>query len=341
VNDREPGFTRWRHGGGFAYRHWRGGLVRDERLKARFRALAIPPAWTAVWICRHANGHIQATGRDAAGRKQYIYHPRYRAAREAEKYDRMTAFARLVPRIRARVKRDLAAAGLARERVLAAVVRLLDTTLARVGNHEYARSNQSFGLTTIRKKHVRDLSERDHLRLEFAGKSGRQWAIEVDDAAVLEVVRACLAAPGYQLFKWQDEGGKLRGVRSDDVNAYLREITEAEVTAKDFRTWAGTVRAAVAIAELELAKPEAKPERLVAEAVKVVAEELGNTPAVCRQSYIHPDVVEPVVNGEGGPDLAKAHAAPRGLDKEEAAVLAYLERRRSRRTRLSARRRAG
>ena len=350
IGDDEPGYTRKRHGRGFTYRDWKGRAVRDASLKRRFAALVIPPAWTEVWICRFENGHIQATGRDQAGRKQYLYHPRWREVRDRSKFDRMIEFGRVLPRIRARVDADLEKEGLPREKVLAAVVRLLETSLARVGNIEYARRNESYGLTTLRKKHV-DRDGDEEMALEFEGKGGKAWRVEVTDPRVIEVIEDCLETPGYELFKYLDDDGQRRDVSSDDVNTYLREIADVDITAKDFRTWAATVLAAVALAAEEAdgdgGTSEAQRRRAVVRVVRDVAEQLGNTPAVARGSYVDPRVIEQFERGETvgdalGDDLGDVDVlddqtaaldgiAPELLAEIEAAVVALIERGRRRR----------
>ena len=295
--------------------------MRDAALKRRFAALVIPPAWTEVWICRYANGHLQATGRDQAGRKQYIYHPRWRDARDREKFERTIEFGRVLPRIRKQVDADLEQEGLPRAKVLAAVVRLLETTLARIGNPEYAKRNDSYGLTTLRKKHVDRDGDADGLALEFEGKSGKPWRVEVNDPRVVEVIEDCLETPGYELFKYLDDEGVRRDVTSDDVNAYLREAAGAEVTAKDFRTWAATVLAAAALSEAEVAPTAKENDRQLVAVVRQVAEQLGNTPAICRQAYIHPEILDVASELQ----LETPRRRPTGLTREEAAVLVYLE----------------
>jgi DNA topoisomerase-1 len=321
VGDDEPGYTRRRHGRGFTYRDWNGHAVRDAALKRRFAALVIPPAWTEVWICRYANGHIQATGRDQAGRKQYLYHPRWREARDREKFDRMIEFGRVLPKIRKQVDADLECDGLPRAKVLAAVVQLLETTLARIGNPEYAKRNDSYGLTTLRKKHVDRDGDGDALALEFEGKGGKTWRVEVTEPRVVEVIEDCVETPGYELFKYIDDEGVRRDVTSDDVNAYLREAAGVDVTAKDFRTWAATVLAASALSDTEAAATAKESDKQLVAVVRQVAEQLGNTPAVCRQAYIHPEILD--VSSEL--QLETPRRRTTGLTKEEAAVLAYLE----------------
>lgn len=333
VDGDEPGYGRRKCGRGFTYFDARGETVRSDRLRGRFDRLVIPPAWRDVWICRDPRGHIQATGRDDAGRKQYIYHPAWRRVRDRHKYDRVIAFGKVLPSIRRRVERDMETEGLTRRRVLASVVRLLETTLIRIGNDEYARKNESYGLTTIRKKHVVRGDGAD-IVLDFKAKSGKDWRVEVDDPALVEVIVECLETPGYELFKYLDDDGRKRDVTSEDVNAYLREAAQARVTAKDFRTWAGTVLAAVALEELERVDDEARQDRRLLRAVERVAKELGNTVAVCRSCYIHPQVL-----GQSEEDIATVAAAVRDraqaklrdelatLRPEEAAVLAYLEQR--------------
>lgn len=329
VSDEAPGFRRLRWGRGFTFRDHLGKTVTSATHRARFASLVIPPAWKDVWICRHANGHIQATGRDEAGRKQYLYHPRWREVRDRAKYDRVVAFGKLLPKIRARVKKDIASGDeLTRERVLATVVKLLETTLVRVGNDEYAKNNGSYGLTTIRSKHV--TRSDDQVVLDFAGKSGKDWNVTVEDPALIDVILECLETPGYEVFKYFDHAGVKRDVTSDDVNAYLREISGAHVTAKDFRTFAGTVLAAVALEELERVEPDARYEKRLVRAIERVAEQLGNTPSVCRGCYVHPAVLEHLEEGVSAVAAAVRQRAKSlrdvdALRPEEAAVLEYLE----------------
>jgi DNA topoisomerase-1 len=330
VRDDRPGIRRVRRGGGFGYTDPDGRSVTDEETLGRIRALAIPPAWTDVWICPSPNGHLQATGRDAKGRKQYRYHPRWREVRDETKYDRMVAFGLALPRLRARVEADLARPGLPREKVLATVVRLLETTLVRVGNSEYARANGSFGLTTLRDRHVE--VEGGTVRFAFRGKSGVRHRIDVRDRRLAQVVRRCRDLPGQELFQYVDDGGATRAVDSADVNEYLREAAGEEFTAKDFRTWAGTVLAARALEEFRAFDSEAQARRNVVAAVESVAKRLGNTPSVCRKCYVHPAVVDAYLDGtlleSLGRRVERELTGRLGeLGPEEAAVLAFLQER--------------
>ncbi len=294
VTDTAPGISRRRRGSAFSYLK-NGALIRDPETLARIRALAVPPAWTDVWICPDPNGHIQATGRDARKRKQYRYHARWREIRDSNKYDRTIAFAEALPRIRARVDSDLRLRGLVRNRVLAAVVRLLDLTLIRVGNAEYAKDNKSYGLTTMRSSHA--VIEGDAIRLSFRGKGGKRVVAEAHDRRVATVMQRCTALPGEELFQYEDADGDARAVTSDDVNAYIREIAGDDFSAKDFRTWAGTVVTAHALRELGPAATAAEEKRHVIEAVGEAAAQLGNTVAVCRRCYVHPQVFEAYGDG--------------------------------------------
>ena len=295
VDDSRPGFTRRRSGTGFGFRDTKGVPIRDPAVIKRIRSLAIPPAYTDVWICPRANGHIQATGRDAKGRKQYRYHPDFRQARDATKFGRIMAFADVLPGIRARVDRDMSLRGLPRDKVLATVVHLLETTLIRVGNDDYARTNKSYGLTTLRDPHVK--IEGAELKFRFKGKSGQTWNLSLKDRRVARIVKACQDLPGQELFQYLDEDGVRRDVTSADVNAYLREVTGEEITAKDFRTWAGTVLAALALREFEAFDSQAKAKTNLRAAIERVAARLGNTPTVCRSCYIHPQVLDCYVEG--------------------------------------------
>lgn len=328
VSDEEPGFRRRRVGTGFSYVSPDGRRVTDRAVIRRFRGLVIPPAWTEVWIGPSPDGHILATGRDAKGRKQYIYHPRFRAVREGAKYGRLIDFAALLPKIRETVAEHMSLRGLPREKVLATIVHLLETTLIRVGNPDYARQNKSYGLTTLRSPHVR--VNGTELRFEFKGKSGRIWRLSVRDRRIAKVIRACQELPGQQLFQYVDAEGERRAVTSTDVNAYLREITACDVTAKDFRTWAGTVLAAWALNALGASTSEAEAKRKIRTALARVANRLGNTPAICRKCYVHPQILDGYLSGELVAERGEAdHAAPASpaLVEEEAAVLTLLSRR--------------
>jgi DNA topoisomerase-1 len=295
VSESGPGLRRRRVGRGLVYQDAANRRVTAPPTLRRIRALAIPPAWTDVWICASPAGHIQAVGRDARGRKQYRYHARWRQARDEIKYRRMLAFARALPRIRARVARDLARPGLTREKVLATVVRLLETTLIRVGNTEYARANRSFGLTTLRDRHVGVHGA--EVRFSFRGKGGKEHVVGVRDRRLARIVRRLNDLPGQVLFQYVDDGGERRTVGSGDVNAYLREIAGAAFTAKDFRTWAGTVLAALALSEVRGFATPREAKRNILRAIERVAARLGNTPAICRASYVHPGVVEAYLDG--------------------------------------------
>ncbi|GLS45446.1 DNA topoisomerase IB [Methylobacterium brachythecii] len=295
VDDSRPGWTRKRSGTGFSFRDTDGKAIRDKAVIARIKKLAIPPAYTDVWICPHANGHIQATGRDAKGRKQYRYHPDFREAREATKFERIMEFADALPGIRTRIDADMGKRGLPREKVLATVVHLLENTLIRVGNDDYARSNKSYGLSTLRDRHV--TIEGSELTFRFKGKSGQEWNLSIRDRRVARIVKACQDLPGQELFQYLDDEGVRRDVTSSDVNAYLREITGRDFTAKDFRTWAGTVLAALALQEFESFDSEAMAKRNVRDAIESVASRLGNTPTICRKCYIHPQVLGCYLDG--------------------------------------------
>jgi DNA topoisomerase-1 len=290
VHDDEPGIRREGSPKRFRYVDARGERVRHAATLARIRALVIPPAWTDVWICSQANGHVQATGRDARGRKQYRYHARWSEQRGADKYARMLAFGEALGRIRAQTAKDLALAGLPREKVLATVVRLLEITHARIGNEEYAKQNKSYGLTTLTSRHV-DVSG-PRISLRFRGKSGKSHALDVRDATLAKVVRRCEELPGQRLFEYLDDDGSVHPVGSHDVNEYIRAISGGDFTAKDFRTLAGTVLAARALREQEPCASKAQLKRAVRAALEVVSSHLGNTIAVCRKSYVHPAVLD-------------------------------------------------
>jgi DNA topoisomerase-1 len=307
---------------GFRYIGPRGKVIRDPKVLKRIRALVIPPAWTEVWICVDPRGHIQATGRDAKGRKQYRYHPQWRSTRDENKFGRMQAFAAALPTIRARTTADLARPGLPREKVLATVVQLLEKSLIRVGNDEYARTNGSFGLTTMRDKHVE--VGRSTLRFEFRGKSGKKHAVDVNDPRLARIVRQCRDLPGQELFQYIDDDGRRRDVNSADVNAYLKEITGQDFTAKDFRTWAGTVLAATALRDVHPGHTRAGAKKNVLIAIDAVAGMLGNTRAVCRKSYIHPAILDAYDSGAIARAFRRRVRAAK-LRVEEAIVLDLLK----------------
>ena len=330
TSDDRPGIRRRKRGRSFQYIDPDGRTISDPDERARINALAIPPAWTDVWICPSPNGHLQATGRDARGRKQYRYHPRWREVRDEIKYGRMIAFGEALPKIRRRVDRDIARRSLSKPRVVATVVRLLDETSIRVGNDEYARENNSFGLTTMRKRHV-DV-EGSRIMFRFRGKGGKLSDVDVRDPRVARVLRRCEGLPGQHLFQYIDDDGDVQDVDSDDVNDYLREVTGENFTAKDFRTWSGTVLAAWALEELGEAGSPTQAKRQVVRAVESVAKELGNTPAVSRSSYVHPQVIETHLEGNLTRELGekanrKVAEGLHELTPQEAAVLALLRRR--------------
>ncbi len=330
VSDEQPGIRRRRAGRGFTYAGRDGTTIRDAEELRRIRSLAIPPAWTDVWICPSPKGHIQATGRDVRGRKQYRYHPRWRKVRDEAKYGRMVEFAQALPTIRARAQEDLSLRGLPREKVLATVVQLLQDTTIRIGNEEYAKQNASFGLTTMRDRHVE--VEGSKLRFEFRGKGGKRHTVPVSDRRLARVVKQCQEIPGQELFQYLDEDGNRRSIDSADVNEYLREISGADFTAKDFRTWAGTVAAALALEEFEAFDSEAQAKSHIVQAIETVAEALGNTPAVSRECYVHPAIIESYMDGsllEALRRRAEQELADslRELRPEEAAILALLQQR--------------
>lgn len=326
VTDERPGITRRRAGKGFCYRDPGGQRITDTAVLARIRKLAIPPAYTDLWICPDPNGHIQATGRDARGRKQYRYHPRFREVRDSTKYDHMLAFADALPRMRERITADMSLRGLPREKVLATVVHLLETTMIRVGNADYAKQNKSYGLTTLRDRHV--AINGSALRFRFTGKSGKTWRLTIHDRRLARIVKASQDLPGQHLFQYIDEAGEQRAVTSTDVNAYLREISGQSVTAKDFRTWTGTVLAALTLAQCDPAESDAGGRRIVRAAIADVAAQLGNTVAICRKCYIHPEVVAAYL--EGALSLKMKAGSGGGLAPEETAVLSFLRARLSR-----------
>src|SRR4051794_30933612 len=328
VSDEEPGIRRRKAGKGFAYTRPGGGKVEDEPTLKRIRKLAIPPAWTDVWICAKPNGHIQATGRDAKGRKQYRYHAAFREVRESTKYEHMLAFAESLPAIRAKIAEHMALKGLPREKVLATVVHLLETTLIRAGNDDYAKQNKSYGLTTLKDQHV--TVNGSELRFQFKGKSGKTWRLQVKDRRIARIVKACQDLPGQELFQYLDDAGERRDVTSADVNAYLKEITGRDVTAKDFRTWHGTVMAALALQEFLTFDTQALAKKNIKAAIERVSSKLGNTPTICRKCYIHPEVLTAYVEGQLLLEIKQEveqelrDELP-SLKPEEAAVLSLLE----------------
>jgi DNA topoisomerase-1 len=326
--DDMPGITRKRRGKGWSYYDPDGRLIRDVAERDRLNALAIPPAWTDVWISLRADSHLLATGRDSEGRKQYRYHPDWRAIRDEAKYGRMIPFARALTRIRKQVDEHLAGSGLSREKVLATVVRLLELSLIRVGNEEYARSNRSYGLTTLRDRHVE--IDGTTIRFEFRGKGGKRHEVDVRDRRLARIVRQCRDVPGYELFQYYDESGEKRAVGSGEVNEYLREISGEEFSAKDFRTWAGTLHAAAALLTCDPCRDEREGRSRINESVAIVAERLGNTVAICKSCYIHPVVFERYLDGTLTELLNGWGKAGRrelgGLSDEERALLGLLER---------------
>lgn len=330
VHTEQPGFTRHKAGTGFFYRDTDGDRIRDKETIARIKSLAIPPAWNDLWICPYPNGHIQATGRDAKGRKQYRYHPRWREVRDETKYEHMIAFGRALPGIRERVDADLRKHGLPREKVLALIVRLLETTLIRVGNDVYARENKSFGLTTMRDRHV-DI-EGSTVMFSFNGKSGVEHEVDLRDRRLANIVKRCQDVPGQELFQYLDDDGERKSVGSEDVNEYLKDITGEEFTAKDFRTWAGTKLAAEALAEFEAFDSDSAAKKNVVAAIERVAARLGNTRTICRKCYVHPAIIDAYMEGDtvesikqrADEELSKnLHELP----PEEAAILMLLHNR--------------
>jgi DNA topoisomerase I len=332
VDDGQPGIARLRSGRGFRYRGPDGKAVTDERTLARIKALAVPPAWRDVWICPSPRGHIQATGRDARGRKQYRYHAAWRETRDRTKFDRMIAFGEALPAIRKRVREDMSLRGLPRSKVLATLVRLIDLSSIRVGNARYAKDNNSFGLTTMRGRHV-DVNG-STIRFEFRGKGGKLLEVDVRDPRIARIVKLCQEIPGQHLFQYLEEDGTRKPVASDDVNAYLQEVSGQDFTAKDFRTWAGSVLALQALSAIEPAASEREFRSNVNAAIETVASELRNTVAVCRACYVHPSVVDAYRDGT----LAtmrisrvrtKGTAAADRLRPHEAALLRLLRAKRS------------
>lgn len=329
VHDGGAGIRRLRRGASFRYVTADGRPLRDRAELARIRALAIPPAWTDVWICSLSNGHVQATGRDARGRKQYRYHVKWRAFRDETKFDKMLSFGAALPSLRAEIDRALSLPGLPREKVLATVVRLLELTHIRVGNEEYAQQNDSFGLTTLRNRHVKVRGA--SLHFGFRGKSGVLHAIDVRDKRLARIVKRCHDLPGHELFSYLDEAGAAHAVDSSDVNDYLHAHVGEAFTAKDFRTWAGTLMAACALREAPSECTETERKRHITAAIETTAAGLGNTPSVCRKCYVHPEILAAYAEGALAPAFSSptAGARSRGLSAEERAVLALLHQRRA------------
>ena len=326
VTDNAPGIRRRRRGRGFAYTRPDGAPVRDPAELERIRKLVIPPRWTDVWICTSSSGHLQVTARDARGRKQYRYHARYRAVRDDTKFSRLVDFSEVLPRIRQRVEKDISAPTLSREKVLATVVWLLEKTLIRVGSDEYARDNGSFGLTTLRRRHVAVSGAK--LRFEFRGKSGVPHSVAFTDRRIARIIQRCQELPGQELFQYLDDDGGRQSVDAGDINQYLREIAGRQVTAKDFRTWAGTMLAATTLRDIGLGATEKESNANIVRAMDQVAKRLGNTRAVCRKYYVHPTVIEAYLDGVVlSPPVANEHSLPRdsarpaGLRRDEIAVM--------------------
>jgi len=322
VSDVTPGITRRRHGRGFRYVGPDGKPVSDQAELRRFASLAIPPAYADVWICKDPRGHIQATARDNKGRKQYRYHPLWTEVRDAAKFDRVLAFAHALPALRRRVDADLRREGLTRERVLAGIVKLLESTLIRIGNEEYAKSNSSFGLTTLRTKHVR--ASGGTLRFKFRGKSGRFHAVEIHSVRLARLVRRCQDLPGQELFQYLDDGGNPVSIGSSDVNDYLREATSEEFSAKDIRTWHATVHCATLLLAAAPSN-ESEAREAVLQALTSAADRLGNTRAVCKKCYVHPSIIEWFEDGTLAARSRRGRKKRRGLDKAETATLNVLE----------------
>jgi len=324
VNDEGPGIRRQRRGTAFSYDGPDGQPIGDGRVMRRIKALVIPPAWTDVWICPDAAGHIRATGRDARQRKQYRYHPRWHEVRDAGKYERLADFAEALPRIRARVESDLRVRGIPRRKVLALVVKLLQDTSIRVGNDEYRRDNRSFGLTTMLDRHAR--FDGPGVRFEFKGKSGHLHSVKLSDRRLARIVKQCQDIPGQELFQYLGADGQRHAIGSSDVNEYLREISGCDFTAKDFRTWNGTVLAVRYLKICEAPQSPTAGKRLVSGAIKNVAQQLGNTPAVCRKAYVHPVVLNAYLEGSLEPEAGVSKSKPAsGLSDEEQSVLGLLE----------------
>ena len=339
VTDAMPGIRRQRHGRGFTYTDPDGQVIRSREMIDRFRALVIPPAWTDVWICPHDDGHLQVTARDGRGRKQYRYHPGFRKHRDGTKFERMFELSDVLWKIRERVESDIELDGLARDKIMATVVWLLETTLIRIGSDEYAKANKSFGLTTLRRRHVAVVGS--ELRFEFRGKSGIQHAVAVTDRRIARIVQRCQALRGEELFKYLDDEGKRQTVQAEDVNAYLQDVTGRDITAKDFRTWAGTMLVAEALRKTGPAQTKREAERNIVAAVDLTAKRLGNTRSVCRKYYIHPALIEAYLEGSVLPPLPERKWSARKvhgptLRQHEMDVLAFLKARQKGGTRRAA-----
>lgn len=328
VYDSKPGYTRKKLASGFAFFDTKGSRIKSEKIITRLKKLAVPPAYKDVWYCADPLGHLQAVGRDARGRKQYRYHADWTAQRDKDKYDRIIAFGKCLPLIRRKTSQHLKLSGLPREKVLAGVVKLLEKTLIRIGNEEYAKSNGSYGLTTLRNSHVKVRGRRIHFT--FKGKSHVKHDIEIEDKKLAALVKKCQDLPGYEVFEYLDEQGKRHDVKSDDINTYLQEVTGQDFTAKDFRTWAGTLLAAKALQAYKSFSSQTEANKQIIQAIESVAQKLGNTKAICRKCYVHPDVLRAHMDG----NLAKlmdqrANALLKGdlkkLPREEAALLVLLE----------------
>jgi DNA topoisomerase-1 len=333
VSDDRPGIRRRRTGKGFSYRDAEGKLIRDADILARIRKLAIPPAYTDVWICARPNGHLQATGRDARGRKQYRYHPSFREVRESAKYAHMLEFAAALPALRRQVAADMARPGLPREKVLATVVHLLEATMIRVGNEDYARQNRSYGLTTLKTRHVDVDAGGKELRFAFKGKSGKLWRVTLRDRRLTKIMRAIQELPGQHLFQYLDTDGARHDVGSEDVNDYLREISGASITAKDFRTWNGTILAAIALSKCEVADSVTAAKRNIRDVIAQVSTQLGNTPTICRKCYIHPDILDAYLTDDLIIDNLTDDRSKSNdnafITTEEEAIIAFLRRKKS------------
>jgi len=328
VSDAMPGIRRHRHGRGFTYIGPDGAVIRARDSLKRFRSLVIPPAWTDVWICPHEDGHLQVTARDARGRKQYRYHPHFRQQRDGTKFERMFEMSEILWKIRERVESDVTLPGLARNKIMATVVWLLETTLIRIGSDEYRKANKSFGLTTLRRRHVAVVGS--EMRFEFKGKSGIQHAVSVADKRIARIVQRCQELRGEELFKYIDDDGKRQQVDAEDVNAYLQEITGREITAKDFRTWAGTMLTAETLRAIGPAKNKKEAEKNIVSAVDITAKRLGNTRSVCRKYYIHPVLIEAYLDGSVLPPMpdrpwSKRKSTGPTLRQHEMDVLGFIK----------------